>query len=152
MPDSSVVGLIAGGGRLPFLVAAGARKQGLRVVCVGLAGGIATPASVAAAFAMGAAYVLTGSINQSCIESGTSDTVRKMLAEAGQADVTMAPSADMFEMGVKVQVLKRGTMFPQRAGKLYELYSQYASLEDLPPDQIQLLERSFFKKSIDGHV
>lgn len=38
MADSSVVGLIAGGGRLPFLVAAGARKQGLRVVCVGLAG------------------------------------------------------------------------------------------------------------------
>jgi len=34
-PD--VLGLIAGGGRLPFLVAAGARKAGLRVICVGLA-------------------------------------------------------------------------------------------------------------------
>ncbi len=120
-----------------------------RPICVGLAGGIATPASVAAAFAMGAAFVLTGSINQSCIESGTSDMVRKMLSEAGQADVTMAPSADMFEMGVKVQVLKRGTMFPQRAAKLYELYSQYGALEDLPPDQIQLLERTYFKKSLD---
>ena len=31
---------------------------------VGAAGGISTPASVAAAFAMGAAYVLTGSVNQ----------------------------------------------------------------------------------------
>jgi PfaD family protein len=121
-----------------------------RPVCVGLAGGIATPASVAAAFAMGAAYVLTGSINQSCIESGTSDTVRKMLAEAGQADVTMAPSADMFEMGVKVQVLKRGTMFPQRAAKLYELYSRYSSLEELPPAQVEMLERNFFKKSMDA--
>jgi DUF1009 family protein len=38
MPDSNTVGLIAGGGRLPFLVAAGARKQGHKVVCVGLAG------------------------------------------------------------------------------------------------------------------
>jgi len=121
-----------------------------RPICVGLGGGIATPASAAAAFAMGAAYVLTGSINQACIEAGTSDTVRKMLAEAGQADVTMAPSADMFEMGVKVQVLKRGTMFPQRAAKLYELYSQYASLEDLPPAQTQMLERNYFKKSIDA--
>jgi hypothetical protein len=37
-PDSDTVGLIAGGGRLPFLVAAGAKRQGLRVVCVGLAG------------------------------------------------------------------------------------------------------------------
>ncbi len=32
-----VLGLIAGGGRLPFLVAAGARQAGLRVICVGLA-------------------------------------------------------------------------------------------------------------------
>lgn len=120
-----------------------------RPICIGLGGGIATPASVAAAFSMGAAYVLTGSVNQSCIESGTSDTVRKMLAEAGQADVTMAPSADMFEMGVKVQVLKRGTMFPQKAAKLYELYCRYGSLEDLPPEQRQMLERNYFKKSID---
>ena len=32
-----VLGLIAGGGRLPFLVAAGAKQAGLRVICVGLA-------------------------------------------------------------------------------------------------------------------
>jgi DUF1009 family protein len=31
------IGLIAGGGRLPFLVAAGAKKAGLKVICVGLA-------------------------------------------------------------------------------------------------------------------
>src|SRR5690606_4321607 len=89
---------------------------------LGLAGGIATPDSVAAAFSMGAAYVLTGSINQACVEAGTAETVRRMLAEAGQADVIMAPAADMFEMGVKLQVLKRGTMFAMRARKLYELY------------------------------
>ncbi|UCC21667.1 MAG: UDP-2,3-diacylglucosamine diphosphatase LpxI [Planctomycetota bacterium] len=34
---SAVVGLIAGGGRLPFLVASGARGRGLKIVCVGLA-------------------------------------------------------------------------------------------------------------------
>src|SRR5215470_17904076 len=33
---------------------------------IGAAGGIATPASAAAGFAMGASYVLTGSINQAC--------------------------------------------------------------------------------------
>ena len=32
-----VLGLIAGEGRLPFLVAAGAKQAGLRVICVGLA-------------------------------------------------------------------------------------------------------------------
>ena len=40
---SSTIGLIAGGGRLPFLVAAGARKQGLRVVCVGFTGYVDEP-------------------------------------------------------------------------------------------------------------
>jgi DUF1009 family protein len=33
----NVLGLIAGEGRLPFLVAAGAKQAGLRVICVGLA-------------------------------------------------------------------------------------------------------------------
>ena len=115
--------------------------------CVGLGGGIATPDSAAAAFAMGAAYILTGSINQSCVEAGTSETVRQMLAEAGQADVTMAPAADMFEMGVKVQVLKRGTMFPLRAAKLYDLYCNYDRFENIPEKQRAVLERDFFRQS-----
>ena len=37
MSESDVLGLIAGEGRLPFLVAAGAKKAGLKVICVGLA-------------------------------------------------------------------------------------------------------------------
>jgi len=116
-------------------------------VRIGLAGGIATPDSTAAAFAMGAAFVLTGSVNQACVESGTSDTVRQMLAEAQQADVTMAPSADMFELGVKVQVLKRGTMFALRAAKLYELYSRYDSFAQIPTSQREILQRDIFRSS-----
>jgi DUF1009 family protein len=42
-PESDAVGLIAGGGRLPFMVASGARRQGLRVVCVGLTGYVDEP-------------------------------------------------------------------------------------------------------------
>jgi DUF1009 family protein len=38
MNESNRLGLIAGGGRLPFMVAAGAKKAGRRVICVGLAG------------------------------------------------------------------------------------------------------------------
>lgn len=121
-----------------------------RPLCVGLAGGIATPESTAAAFAMGAAYVLTGTVNQACLESGTSETVRRMLAEASQADVTMTPSADMFEMGVKVQVLKRGTMFALRAAKLYEFYNQYESLDQLPAALRTLLEKTYFHQSCEA--
>ncbi|MDM8543805.1 PfaD family polyunsaturated fatty acid/polyketide biosynthesis protein [Desulfococcaceae bacterium HSG9] len=109
--------------------------------CVGLAGGIATPQSAAAAFAMGAAYILTGSVNQACVEAGVSEAARLLLAEVQQADVTMAPSADMFEMGVKVQVLKRGTMFAVRAAKLYELYRNYDCFDDIPEKQRHHVEQ-----------
>jgi PfaD family protein len=115
---------------------------------VGLAGGIATPAAAAAAFAMGASYIMTGSVNQACIESGTSDTVRRMLAETRQADVTMAPAADMFEMGVTVQVLKRGTMFPMRAAKLYDMYRTHDGLDDIPVAERDKLEKTFFKATL----
>ncbi len=117
-------------------------QQRLRV---GAAGGIATPASVAAAFAMGAAYIVTGTVNQACVESGSSDLVRQMLTEARQADVAMAPAVDMFEMGVKLQVLKRGTMFPMRANKLYELYRAYDRIEDIPAAELASIEKSIFK-------
>src|SRR6185436_19325351 len=105
--------------------------------------------SACAAFAMGAAFVLSGSINQSCIEAGTSDTVREMLAQASSADVAMAPAADMFEMGVKVQVLKWGTMFSVRARKLYDLYREHDSIEELPTPQRAILERDFFRCTLE---
>ncbi len=120
-----------------------------RRIRIGAAGGIATPASAAAAFTLGASYILTGSINQACVESGSSDLVRQMLAQAEQADVTMAPAADMFEMGVKVQVLKRGTMFPMRAARLLEMYRLYPSLEALPASDRAWLENSIFRQSIE---
>lgn len=111
---------------------------------VGLAGGIGTPAAAAAAFSMGAAYIMTGSVNQACIESGTSNQVREMLATTRQADVTMAPAADMFEMGVTVQVLKRGTMFPMRAAKLYEIYRSCPGIDGIPAAEREKLEATFF--------
>ena len=118
-------------------------------VRVGLGGGIGTPAGVAGAFALGAAYVVTGSINQACIESGSSDVVRKMLAEAGQADVIMAPAADMFEMGVKLQVLKRGTMFAMRGQKLFELYRAYPSWEAIPAAERVPIEKNLLRANFD---
>jgi PfaD family protein len=116
---------------------------------VGAAGGISTPWSATAAFAMGAAYVVTGSVNQACVESGTSDAVRRMLAQAQQGDITMAPAADMFEMGVKVQVLKRGTMFAMRAARLYELYRAFDGLDKIPATDRATLERNLFRAPLE---
>jgi PfaD family protein len=119
-------------------------------VRVGAGGGISNPASALGAFMMGAAYIVTGSVNQSCVEAGTSEHTRRLLAEAGMADVAMAPSADMFEMGVKVQVLKRGTLFPMRAQKLYDLYLHYESLEQIPADEREKLEKQIFKRDVES--
>jgi PfaD family protein len=116
---------------------------------VGAAGGVSTPWSAAAAFAMGSAYVVTGSVNQACVESGTSDTVRTMLAQAQQADIAMAPAADMFEMGVKVQVLKRGTMFPMRAARLFEVYRAHTSLAEIPAAERAALEKTIFRLPLE---
>jgi trans-AT polyketide synthase/acyltransferase/oxidoreductase domain-containing protein len=116
---------------------------------VGAAGGLSTPSALAAAFTLGAAYVVTGSVNQACVESGSCDAVRRLLAQAEQADTAMAPAADMFEMGVKVQVLKRGTMFPMRAAKLYELYRAHPSLEAIPAADRAVLEKQFFRATLE---
>ncbi|MET9427799.1 MULTISPECIES: PfaD family polyunsaturated fatty acid/polyketide biosynthesis protein [unclassified Streptomyces] len=116
---------------------------------VGAAGGLGTPLAVAAAFAMGAAYVVTGSVNQACVESGASPASRALLAEAGIADCAMAPAADMFEMGVDLQVLKKGTLFPMRARRLYQLYQAYDGLEALPAEERGKLETQLFRRPLD---
>ncbi len=116
---------------------------------IGAAGGIGTPASALAAFAMGADYIVTGSVNQSCLEAATSRRVKTLLAEAAATDVMMAPAADMFEMGVNVQVLKRGSMFPLRAQKLYEIYRQHESITELAPGIRTELEEKYFQRSLD---
>lgn len=111
---------------------------------VGAAGGIAEPRSALAAFSMGAAYVVSGSINQCCVEANTSSTVKELLAQARPADITMAAAADMFEMGIQVQVLKRGTMFPMRAQRLYQLYRNYNGIDALPAAEQKNLADNFF--------
>jgi PfaD family protein len=72
-----------------------------------------------------------------------------MLAQAQQADIAMAPAADMFEMGVKVQVLKRGTMFAMRAAKLYDLYRNHDSLDQIPGPDRRMLEKTLFRAPLE---
>jgi trans-AT polyketide synthase/acyltransferase/oxidoreductase domain-containing protein len=116
---------------------------------VGAAGGLGDPASVHAAFSMGAAYVLTGSINQSCVEAGTSRLAKEMISEAGIADVATGPAPDMFEIGAHVQVLSRGSLYAQRASRLYRLYKDYDGLSAIPEVERSRLERTIFRRSLD---
>lgn len=120
-----------------------------RPVRVGAAGGLGTPGAVASAYALGAAFVLTGSVNQGAVESGLSEHGRKLLAQASLNDVDMAAAADMFELGVKVQVLKRGTLFSARANQLYRVYHRYDGLEDIPAAERENLEKRVLGSSFD---
>jgi trans-AT polyketide synthase, acyltransferase and oxidoreductase domains len=90
---------------------------------------------------------VTGTINQLSAEAGLSDAAKELLAGADLSDVTMAPAADMFEQGVRVQVLRRGTMFAARAGQLYDVYRSYPSLAEIPAPVREKIERDVLRGS-----
>jgi trans-AT polyketide synthase/acyltransferase/oxidoreductase domain-containing protein len=118
-------------------------------VRVGAAGGIGTPEAACAAFILGADFIVTGSINQCTVEAGTSNTVKDMLQEMNVQDTDYAPAGDMFEVGARVQVLKKGLFFPARANKLYNLYQQHNSLDEIDEKTRRQLQSSYFKRSFD---
>jgi trans-AT polyketide synthase/acyltransferase/oxidoreductase domain-containing protein len=125
-----------------------ARHHLRRRIRIGAAGGVGAPEAVAACFMLGADFVMTGSINQCTPEAGTSDAAKDMLAAADLADFDIAPAGDMFEIGAKVQVLKRGTLFPGRANRLYELYRTYPSLDAMPAQVRNEIEQRIFGRSV----
>jgi trans-AT polyketide synthase, acyltransferase and oxidoreductase domains len=116
---------------------------------VGAAGGIGTPHAAAAAFVMGADFILTGSINQCTVEAGTSGAVKDLLQEMNVQDTDYAPAGDMFEIGARVQVAKRGLFFPARANKLYELYQRHNSIDEIDPKTRQQIQERYFKRSFE---
>ncbi|MDC8758419.1 ACP S-malonyltransferase [Janthinobacterium fluminis] len=118
-------------------------------ICMGLAGGIGTPEAAAAAFMMGADFILTGSINQCTVDAGTSDDVKTLLQDINVQDTDYAPAGDMFETGAQVQVLKKGVFFPTRANKLFSLYHHHDSLDDLPEKTKKQLQTTYFKKTFE---
>lgn len=118
-----------------------------KTVNVGSAGGIGTPEAAAAAFILGADFILTGSINQCTVEAGTSELVKDILQEMEVQDTDYAPAGDMFELGARVQVLKRGIFFSVRANKLYEIYRAVDGLEQIDPKTATLIQEKYFHRS-----
>jgi trans-AT polyketide synthase, acyltransferase and oxidoreductase domains len=118
-------------------------------VRLGAAGGIGTPEAAAAAFILGADFILTGSINQCTVEANTSDAAKDLLQQMNVQDTEYAPAGDMFELGAKVQVLKKGLFFPARANKLYDLYRQYNSLDEIDEKTKTQIQEKYFKRSFE---
>jgi trans-AT polyketide synthase, acyltransferase and oxidoreductase domains len=125
------------------------KYQYKKKIRVGAAGGIGTPEAAAAAFVLGADFILTGSINQCTVEAGTSELVKDMLQDINVQDTAYAPSGDMFESGARVQVLRKGVFFPFRANKLYELYQRYNSIDEIGEQTKRQLEEKYFRRSFE---
>jgi trans-AT polyketide synthase/acyltransferase/oxidoreductase domain-containing protein len=116
---------------------------------VGAAGGIGSPHAAAAAFIMGADFIMTGSINQCTREAGTSESAKDILETLDAGDTAYAPAGGLFEGGGQMQVAKRGLFFPVRANELYELYQRNGSLEELDPKTSARIQEAYFMRSFD---
>lgn len=126
-----------------------ARHGYARRLRVGACGGLGTPEAVAAAFVLGADFVVTGSVNQCSPQAGTSDAVKDLLAALDVQDTAYAPAGDLFELGSRVQVVRKGTLFAARANKLYQLYRGHGGLDDLDEATRTWLERDCLRAPLD---
>lgn len=126
--------------------ACGYRKR----VRVGVGGGIGTPEAAAVAFLQGADFILTGSVNQCSVEAGVSAPVKGMLQDLKLQDMSYSPAADLFELGVKAQVLAKGSFFCARSNRLYELYRQFGSIDEIDEATRRKLQERYFNASFDA--
>ena len=126
-----------------------AQRHYAHSIHIGLAGGIGTPNAVACAFVMGADFVLTGSVNQCTVEAGIGEQAKDLLQAINVQDTDYAPAGDMFELGARIQVLKKGVLFPARSNRLYQLYQQYTSLEEIPEKVKQKIVQQYFKMPLE---
>ncbi|UFJ41782.1 ACP S-malonyltransferase [Brevibacillus humidisoli] len=126
------------------------RKYGYsKKIRIGAAGGIGTPEAAVAALMLGADFLVTGSINQCTVEADTSDAVKDLLEQAKVQDTCYAPDAELFELGAKVQVLRKGVFFPARANKLYDLYRQYNTLDEIDENTKKTIEEKYLHRRFE---
>jgi trans-AT polyketide synthase/acyltransferase/oxidoreductase domain-containing protein len=118
-------------------------------IYIGAAGGLGDPMSIGLCFSLGADFILTGSINQCSIEAGTSDKAKDLLQAMGVEDTDYSIAGDMFEIGAKVQVLKKGVLYPGRANTLFNIYTLFNSLDEIPSPIRTLLEEQYFRMSFE---
>lgn len=129
--------------------AMGRRHAYARKIRIGAAGGIGTPEAAAAAFVMGADFVVTGSINQCTAEARTSAAAKDMLAALGVQDTGFAPADEGFESGAKVRVMTKSVFFPARANRLYELWRQHGAWEEVGVEMRRQVETRFLQRPFE---
>lgn len=118
-------------------------------VRVGAGGALGTPGAIAAAFLLGADFVRTAAIQLAAGESALSEAVKTLLRALDFGDTTLAPAPAGFALGARRSVVGKGTFFPARAQKLYELLRFHDSLEAVDAKTRERLERTLFQQSLD---
>jgi len=117
---------------------------------LGLAGGIGSPESAAAAFLIGADFICTESINQCTVEAETSELVKELLMAAQIHDTGYVPDSSRFELGGRAQVLRRGLLFTARANMLQDLYRAQHSLAGIDADLRRQIEERWFGEPLEA--
>ncbi|AEW95946.1 MULTISPECIES: ACP S-malonyltransferase [Streptomycetaceae] len=117
---------------------------------VGAGGGIGTPETAAAAFLLGADFVLTGSVNVCTAESGVGDRAKDLLQALDVHDTTYAPYGDLFELGGRARVMKKGVLFHARANKLYDLWRTHDDWQRVDPRVRAHVEERYFGEPFDS--
>lgn len=116
---------------------------------VGVSGGIGTGEAAAAAFLLGADFIVTGSVNQCAVESATSNAVKDLLCTLRVQDVAYVSAGDVFDPERAFQVVKKGSLFKARADRLLRLARRESlSLEDR--HALEQLAAACFGQSLDA--
>jgi trans-AT polyketide synthase, acyltransferase and oxidoreductase domains len=126
----------------------GSREGSVEPAPVGV-GGIGTPEEIASAILLGADFLVTGTINQCTPQARTSEAVKGLLATVTTADTVIGPSAELFCLGGLEHMVRKATLFPARAARLYGLHQACASLGHLTPATRRLLESDYFGQPLD---
>ncbi|MCS0602771.1 acyltransferase domain-containing protein [Streptomyces sp. LP11] len=125
---------------LPSVALLAARSPGPEPVHVGLCGVAGTPEQAATAFALGAAFLVSTSLTACAPAARLADPLKDTLARAGDDDVTWAPTERHGTLGVPARVLRRGTLFPARAGLLHRLLREQRYFADVPEHRRRHIE------------
>lgn len=121
-------------------------------IFLGVTGDLGTPESLAAAYAMGADFVSTCSINLLSNDVSASDSYKDSIKKVRFQDISLVSSFDGFESGAKIRALNFGTRFVAVSSKIGAWFFEKKSVETLSEGERAYLESKVFTDSLDQTV
>ncbi|MCO4784209.1 MAG: 1-acyl-sn-glycerol-3-phosphate acyltransferase [Candidatus Cloacimonetes bacterium] len=117
-------------------------------IYLGVTGDLGTPDALAAAFAMGADFVSTSSINLLSNDVSGADSYKECIKKVRFQDVSLVSSFESFESGAKTRALNFGTRFVAVSTKIGSWFFERRSIDTLEDSEVKYLEEKVFGSSI----